>query len=210
MNGIDIHGFFFMRKIDKIRYAERLIVLDLEATCGKGQEVPDKEREIIEFGVVVVSKMGRRIEKEFQAFVRPTLHPKLTKFCIDLTKITQEQVDKAPQFPEVFVNFIRECHVEGKENWLLSWGDFDLDMLLVESKRHEAEIYELGLKENPLPLWNHVNLKKLAATTFGVERMGLQSMLGFLGIKFSGQHHRAIDDARNIVNILIAVLKSKK
>lgn len=50
--------------------------------------------------------MGR-IESEFHRFVRPKKHPKLSTCCIQLTGITQQQIDQSNPFPEVYQDFLK-------------------------------------------------------------------------------------------------------
>ncbi len=72
--------------------AERdLLIVDFEATCWQSRtqrpKAPDGCRyagEIIEFGAVLISGRNAEIVNEFQAFVRPSLHPELTDFCTEL------------------------------------------------------------------------------------------------------------------------------
>lgn len=48
--------------------------------------------EIIEFPAVLVDAKNRKIIDNFQAFVKPTINPKLSDFCIKLTGITQVNI----------------------------------------------------------------------------------------------------------------------
>jgi 3'-5' exoribonuclease 1 len=42
---------------------------------------------------------------EFRSYVKPTVNPKLSKFCTKLTGITQETVDASPTFIDVLDSF---------------------------------------------------------------------------------------------------------
>ncbi len=74
------------------------LVIDLEATCDDGGAVPRHEMEIIEIGAVLVEAGDLTVCEEFQSFVTPVRHPRLTHFCTQLTSITQAMVDDAPGF----------------------------------------------------------------------------------------------------------------
>jgi inhibitor of KinA sporulation pathway (predicted exonuclease) len=56
--------------------------------------VPRDRSEIIEIGAVLVE--GKRLQPldEFAVFVKPVLHPKLTRFCMELTTITHAALAK--------------------------------------------------------------------------------------------------------------------
>lgn len=56
--------------------------------------------EIIEFPIVLIDLKSLKIIDTFQTFVKPLTNPILSKFCTELTGITQSQVDNAPTFPE--------------------------------------------------------------------------------------------------------------
>jgi inhibitor of KinA sporulation pathway (predicted exonuclease) len=69
-----------------------LIDLRLLATCDNPTQT--NPQEIIEFPIVVIDVKQRKVVAEFQNFVRPVVHAKLSAFCTELTGITQAQVDK--------------------------------------------------------------------------------------------------------------------
>lgn len=46
-----------------------------------------------------------QIEDEFRSYCQPVINPLLTEFCTELTGISQDDVDKAPYFPEVLLSF---------------------------------------------------------------------------------------------------------
>jgi 3'-5' exoribonuclease 1 len=61
--------------------------------------------EIIEFPAVLVSTELQQVVDHFQAYCRPVLNPTLSGFCMELTGITQEEVDVADTFPQVLSDF---------------------------------------------------------------------------------------------------------
>lgn len=115
-----------LRKTMSVQY---FVCLDFEATCWPGKSSRDiaeiiGERKIdkkflfafshkgvyhlpTEFPAVLLNVTTSQIESEFRQFVRPTNHPKLSPFCLRLTGITQQQVDQAQSFPEVFRDFMQ-------------------------------------------------------------------------------------------------------
>eukprot|EP01126_Amoeba_proteus_P025011 TRINITY_DN2503_c0_g1_i1.p1 TRINITY_DN2503_c0_g1~~TRINITY_DN2503_c0_g1_i1.p1 ORF type:complete len:125 (-),score=26.37 TRINITY_DN2503_c0_g1_i1:495-869(-) len=88
------------------------LVLDFEATCEK--DVDDYPNEIIEFPVIVLNANTMKIENHFfHEYVKPTQNRKLSKFCKELTGITQEVVDTALPLADVLKQF---------ERWLESYN----------------------------------------------------------------------------------------
>ncbi|CAF1273575.1 unnamed protein product [Adineta steineri] len=66
------------------------LVLDFEATCEANQKLQPSE--IIEFPVLKINGHTFECESIFHTYVQPTVHPQLTRFCTDLTGITQSMV----------------------------------------------------------------------------------------------------------------------
>jgi hypothetical protein len=82
-----------------MRTPKYYLVIDLEATCDAERPMPRNETEIIEIGALLCDGQTLCPEAEFQTFVRPVRHPRLTPFCVELTTIRQSDVDGAPTFP---------------------------------------------------------------------------------------------------------------
>lgn len=78
-------------------------VLDFEATCDRDKSIHPQE--IIEFPFFLINASTGEIVAEFHSYCKPLVHPKLTDFCTKLTGITQNQVNKAPPFRQVLLNF---------------------------------------------------------------------------------------------------------
>lgn len=167
------------------------LVVDLEATCDQPASFPRSETEIIEIGAVLVDATSLHIEREFQTFVRPRRHPHLTAFCTQLTTITQDQVDGAPRFPDALDQLTRFVH--GDVVLLSSWGRYDWNQL-----RRDAAYHRIAV-----PFQRHFNIKEAFSEALGTgRRFGTQAALRRVGLRFSGTHHRGIDDARNIARLL--------
>ena len=174
-----------------------MVVVDLEATCWSPDEHPAlaadqrNECEIIEIGAV---SEGR---PEFRAVVRPRRHPVLSRFCTELTSLTQDDVEAGVSFEEAWHAFLDWAGGD-EELVLASWGAFDDRQLRRDAQRH-------GL---PAPRWEPLNIKRTfarMARKHGASRngwMGLTRALEWLGLDFEGTPHRAVDDARNAARVL--------
>ncbi len=169
---------------------ERFLVIDLEATCDRG-DWPRDRMEVIEIGALLVAADGERVIDDFQTFVRPSMHPRLTPFCVELTGIAQADVDRAPTFPPAFAALTD--WLEDNDTLFCSWGGFDARIFVDERARH-------GITTG-LP--RHWNLARAFSGRLGRRRR--YSVLGALercGLTFEGRPHRGIDDARNIARLL--------
>ena len=169
---------------------EYFIVVDFEATCTNSREFPSNEMEIIEFaGIIINTKF--EIQIEFTEFIKPVRHPRLTKFCTELTSITQLDVDLAKPFPDVLENFKKV--VSPYNPLFLSWGNFDKNQLVQDCKFHNCKY----------PFENHVNIKNEIAKFLKFPKSkGISGTLKYLKLRFEGTPHRGIDDVRNIIRIL--------
>ena len=191
-----------MTEINLDRY-EHILVVDLEATCCDLQSIPRHQMETIEIGAVMVATDSLEIIDEFQTFIKPLRHPVLTKFCLNLTSITQIEVDNAPTFPDA-IKLWQPWLSQFDKTIFGSWGDYDRKQLQQDSKHHHIDL--------PYPVSsNHVNLKEIFSTTQGLnKRYGMAQALNLANIALTGTHHRGIDDARNISKLLPYILDRQK
>ena len=201
-------------------------VIDFEATCVDKKVIHPQE--IIEFPAVMVSAESLKVVTEFHSYVRPLHHPVLSDFCTALTGITQDTVNRAPDFTTVFERFqtflenfearYRDEH-EGQEPRVLfaSHGDWDfLTMLPNQCKTSHIPV--------PLPLTCWMNVKVLYTSSLScrvrdkdsrgdkktkVKGLGMAAMLEQLGLQLVGRHHSGIDDTRNIARIVIELITTR-
>jgi len=173
------------------------VIVDLEATCCNDNSFPRHEMEIIEIGAVAVNSATGEIRAEFQSFIRPVRNPVLTDFCIELTSISQEQVDYADNYPAVLKAL--GAWLASLENYdFCSWGFYDRRQFEQDCQFHSI----------PYPFAGpHRNLKiEFAEAVGSKKKMGVGGALRKLGLEFEGTPHRGIDDARNIARIYASVL----
>lgn len=171
----------------------RYIIIDLEATCWKHGTRPSR-MEIIEVGAVCLQD-GVIID-EFARFVKPIEQPKLSDFCVELTTIQQKDVDDAEHFYSVF-NELLDWIGSEPFTWC-SWGAYDYSQFKIDCHRHGIEF--------PTSFEQHINIKQQFSAVKGVKKCGMKRALQILEIPLEGQHHRGIDDARNIAKIAMTIL----
>jgi inhibitor of KinA sporulation pathway (predicted exonuclease) len=172
------------------------LVIDLEATCDDQHSIPREETEIIEIGAVLVDAVTLAPLGEWQSFVRPIRHPRLTPFCTQLTSITQADVASAPTFPVACAGLAKFVH--GHDALFCSWGEYDRNQFRRDGARH-------GMRA-PLGK-DHLNLKVEFSRVNRIDaKLGVGQALARAGLRFQGTAHRGIDDARNIARLLPFVL----
>lgn len=174
----------------------QFIIFDLEATCWSGNRM-GRTQEIIEIGAFSVTSFGEAVDK-FHSFVHPVVNPSLSVYCQKLTGIRQKDVDPAPAFGEVASDFIHWLNQENESYTLCSWGSTDLELLENDCALHHIDLDwirpYLDLKAQYHQLKN-LDTKK-----------GLVRTLAAEGLDFEGQHHRALDDAANLVRLFTRYL----
>lgn len=170
------------------RLLDRLLVVDLEATCWRDKTPPPgEESDIIEIGVAVLDmKKLERVDKRAY-LVRPE-RSTVSEFCTELTSIRPEDVAEAPALVDACADLSKRYRA--RERVWASWGDFD--------RKHMHRCCEaLGVR---YPFSEtHINIKTLHALWHGRGReIGMARALEEEGLPLEGTHHRGVDDAWNI------------
>lgn len=178
--------------------SKKIIVVDLESTCWNG---PTTEiSEIIEIGICELDAETGEISKARGIIIKP-VKSKISKFCTELTTITQDMVDtEGISLGEAFS--IIENEYDLKNNNWISYGEYDYNMFIRDSKNKS-----LG---NPF-LKNHINIKSEFARLNKLRKkgVGLRKALSMCKLEFDGTHHRGVDDAKNIAKLVYKIIKNK-
>ncbi|RJG21618.1 3'-5' exonuclease [Paenibacillus thiaminolyticus] len=173
------------------------IIYDLEMTVKRKK---GEFAEIIEIGAVKVAEQDGKaaIVDTFQAFVKPTLSPKLSQDTVNFTGIRQEDVNASPVLQDVLDQFV--AWIDTKDYALCSWGPDDKAQFLKECRMKRIPLHWLR---------NHNNLQKpvsLVMNRGSHQQVGLKTALDTLQVPFVGTQHRALDDAYNTALIYIRMI----
>ena len=76
-----------------MKTTDKIIIIDLEATCWQGAVPAGQENEIIEIGLSVLDTLTGEISKNQGILVKPQ-RSSVSEFCTELTTITQDLLDK--------------------------------------------------------------------------------------------------------------------
>lgn len=181
-----------------MKTTDKIIIIDLEATCWQGAVPSGQQNEIIEIGLAVLDTETGAISKNKGILVKPQ-RSSVSLFCTELTTITQDLLDKNGVSFEDAINELIDEYNPDLYTWA-SYGQYDLNMLKKQCKSFGIP-YPMGEK--------HINVKEHFAEKFGlVKPTGMNGALALLNIPLEGTHHRGIDDAKNIAKILNWCLKS--
>ena len=177
---------------------DKILVIDVEATCWEGDPPAGQTSDIIEIGLCVLDVATGERSTPRAIMVKPE-RSTLSEFCIKLTTITPEMLADGLTFAEA-CELLREEYRAHRRTWA-SYGDYDR---LQFSKQCEdwGISYPFGR--------THINVKNLLALQLGLKKeVGLQRGCGLLGLTFEGTIHRGFDDAWNIAAVLDRVLLAR-
>lgn len=167
------------------------IILDFEATCDSKRHKP---QEIIEIPSVVIDAKTLGIIDKIQIYVRPVVRPILTRYCTELTGITQKIVDVAQTFPRCYERYT-EWLSQYDDYIIVTCGDWDLRLMLPAQCKLSGRKVIPGMKK-----W--INIQDTFREKYGING-GLKSMLKYLNLDHVGRHHSGIDDCINTARIWI-------
>ncbi|SRR5690554_3796863 len=171
------------------------ILFDIEATCWDGYH-SNGIQEIIELGAISYDRFGEE-SGTFLEFVRPEINPRLSKYCMELTGITQNEVDSAADFNTVYDDF-EDWVRPDSDTWFVSWGDFDLAIMNASCERWNNGS---SFIQNHLDLQvQYANLKLISPRTSLVHAIEMEEW------EFEGVPHRAMPDTRNMARIFFEFL----
>ncbi|KFF05427.1 3'-5' exonuclease [Flavobacterium reichenbachii] len=175
-----------------MKTTDKIIIIDLEATCWQGEVPKGQQNEIIEIGLAVLDSQTGEITKNKGILIKPQ-RSTVSLFCTELTTITQELLDKNGVSFEQAINQLKDEYQPDLYTWA-SYGQYDLNKLKNQCK-------SFGI---PYPMGeDHINVKTWFAEKFGLQKpIGMNGALDLLRIKLEGTHHRGIDDAKNIAKIM--------
>ena len=173
---------------------DKVIVLDLEATCWERSPPAGEEVEIIEIGVCLLGVPTGARERLPGVLVRPT-NSRVSELCTRLTTLTQKDVDRGVDFATACAGLAKQ----GRDRTWATYGDFDRLLL-------ERQCQERGV---PFPLGRtHLNVKNLLALRRGLPlEVGLDRGMAELGLPLEGAGQRAADSASDVARLLWELIR---
>ena len=180
------------KKLDKI------IIVDVEATCWEGKVPEGMANDIIEIGICLLDVHTGEITESTGILVKPE-RSEISPFCTSLTTLTKEMIEaEGIKFKDA-CSIVRKDYEAHSRAWA-SFGAYDL-------KQFQRQCTEMNVGYPFGP--SHLNVKTLFALKYKLgHETGMAGALESLGIPLEGTHHRGVDDAKNIAKILFQVLNS--
>jgi inhibitor of KinA sporulation pathway (predicted exonuclease) len=174
---------------------DKIIVIDVEATCWEGEPPPGQSSEIIEIGLCELDvDTGKRAEPR-AILVRPQ-RSTLSDYCQTLTTLTPKMLADGMPF-DAACALLKDTYRTHHRTWA-SYGDYDRLKFQDQCKAWGLD-YPFGR--------SHINVKNLLALQLGLDReVNLQEAARLVGLTFEGTIHRGVDDVWNIAAVLARVL----
>jgi inhibitor of KinA sporulation pathway (predicted exonuclease) len=178
------------------RLLDKIIVVDIEATCWEGKIPEGSSNDIIEIGVCLLDVQTGEVSDSKGILVIPE-RSSISGFCTQLTTITQEMISQDGITFKEALGILRDDYCSTSRAWA-SFGAYDLNQF----KRQCSEM-NLSYPFGP----SHINVKTLFALKNKLNHeVGMAGALDFLKIPLEGTHHRGVDDAKNIAKILHSII----
>lgn len=172
------------------------VLFDVEYTTWEGcdkygyDQEKGQFREVIEIGAVVVDPLEFEPLDTFLAYCKPIKNPKLSKYCIEKTGITQEKIDSADSYPDALARF--GAWVEKRK--LVFWGNDDISLFETCDLAHRGLPFDYGkffsLKEL---------LKKQGFPALAYQSSELPKLYGIIPV---GKPHDSLSDTYNVLAVL--------
>ena len=180
------------QKLDKI------LIVDIEATCWEGKNPEGMENDIIEVGICLLDTQTGEITGNRGILVKPE-RSEVSDFCTQLTTINTSMIaEEGITFKDACA-IIRKDYQSQSRPWA-SFGAYDLKQF-----QRQCTAMNIGYPFGP----SHINVKTLFALKKKLtHEQGMAGALGLLEIPLEGTHHRGKDDALNIAKILRWILNN--
>jgi inhibitor of KinA sporulation pathway (predicted exonuclease) len=181
--------------------ADKLIILDIEATCDEPR--PTWRSEVIEIGVCLLDRKTLVISDKRSLLIKPETSP-VTEFCTSLTTITKEMLDREGTTLAKAIEVLETEYLMKRRSWG-SWGFYDNMTLNLECAAKHITF--------PGADKFYLNLKNILSVERGWSSdKGVGEALKAFNLEFEGTQHRGHDDAENIARIYrehLRVIRSK-
>ncbi|MBR5229083.1 MAG: exonuclease domain-containing protein [Firmicutes bacterium] len=152
--------------------------------------------EIIEIGAVMLDDSLKEISS-FKRYVKPQFSSEILERFVELTGITTDMIKDKEHFPEAFAAFVDWCveNTDPEEEYTVyAWSETDLYQLEGEIEQKSVEITD----EMDYIMENWVDFQREFGRIVGISKqISLEKALDLAGLRFDGQIHDALWDARN-------------
>lgn len=193
----------FLNIFNKYFSNEYNAFVDFEFTCStrlEDFEYPSIQGEVLSIGICITDNKGEIVDN-FYRTVCPKFNKTLTKYCIDLTHLSQEQINASKSLPTVLLeasNFIKKYNI-GKMN---AYGTTDFSQSKIDVQRFiDNPNYKKMIKfVNKITNIQREITKCLINQRIDIALSDAKRLCGISGIV----KHNALSDANDLSRVLFA------
>ncbi|GAA0330452.1 hypothetical protein GCM10008967_21190 [Bacillus carboniphilus] len=177
---------------------QQYIFFDFEMFCSL-EGTPFSEMEAIRLGAVKYDIATKEISY-FDQYIKPKNRNPLSSFCKELTGIMDEDLLFAPNFKQVFKEFL--FWIGGvKRTRFFSWSTSDLLRLKLDAECHDIPLTTIQKIEKRYIDFQGIFAKRVSKSTLSVEHA-----LEKYGLSFVGDKHNPMWDSYNTLQIYLNFL----
>ena len=170
---------------------------DFEFTCGIN--IARDTCELLSVGIVICDS-SYKIVKTFYCTAKPVVHPKMTKQCVKLTKLVQQDIYNSPDSNEVMKVVCELMRTYGCEA-IYVWGNFDIHGLYSDCgmhRKHRRNDEYIRAAADSI-----VDIQPQLVRRLGLpEAVNIAELSGVFGfVPRNGTYHNAFNDAMGLYEI---------
>lgn len=167
-------------------------------------EFTTRRHEILSIGCTLYDTKTKKTY-EFYQTCRPTYETKLAPRCIELTHLTQEEIDHSESFSTVITNF-KDFLDQHNASYLMVWGASDY--LSIKTSCSYGKV-KFSIKNDIIN--RLIDIQPIVSLLRDETRVqfSLQDMKDYYQIKGEVEHH-ALSDARDLKNVMIHFIETYK
>ena len=181
----------------------KIVVVDTEWTCWEGDgEKQERDRELIEIGVCLLSTDSLKISKPRRIFVKNE-KSEVSEFCTKLTGITQEILNEKGKSLWDAICILKDEYKVSDRVWA-GWGNERSDIVGAGT---------LGMFQATDAMLSRTYLDVMALFSLvqrSPNRIGLDRALRIIDEEFDGDRHTAGWDAYNAAKVLRWILRRSR
>ncbi|HZG71065.1 MAG TPA: 3'-5' exonuclease [Chondromyces sp.] len=177
---------------------KQFIFFDFEMLCSN-RGMPFEEMQAIRLGAVKYELESEKITS-FDRYIRPQEWKPLSRFCTELTGITDKDLVRAKDFKTVFTDFL--TWVGGvKRSRFFSWSTSDLTRLKLDAERYDIANGLIKKIEK-----RYVDFQAIFAKRAAKNQPSVENALRLYNLDFIGNPHNPMHDSYNTLRVYLNFL----
>lgn len=185
-----------------------LCFVDFEFTCF--DKFVEDSTELLSIGAVVVEKEKLNIIDDFYLTAKPVHNSELSQFCKDLTKLSQEEINRSKSSIVVVNTFIDYLDFYNVKQ-VYTFGSTDARSLILDSQHHKSnkrKSHIVHLAKMLIDAQQEIIETYFRIYCTRLPEIGLNEMMRVVGINRVVRHH-ALYDAYDLAEVWNKIRKTQ-